>query len=50
MASLYIMVTHISRIVPHIIHHGGSYMRRDRIHEIVIIRRRLSLQDIAIIQ
>ena len=47
---LHIMVSHVSCIVPHKVHHPGSHMGSDGIYIIVIIRCGLSLQDITVIQ
>ena len=49
MPSLYIMVTHITYHISHIIHHIRRNMSRHGIHEIIIVSCRLTLQDIPII-
>ena len=49
-SGFHIMITHISGIIFHVVHHLRTKMRRYRIYIIIVISCRLSLQDIAIIE
>ncbi len=49
-AGLYVMVTHITGIIPHEIHHLRCQMRGNGIYVIIIIGCGLSLQNVTIVQ
>ena len=46
----YIMISHVTGIILHIVHHLGTEMRRNRIYIIIIISGRLALQYITVIK
>ena len=46
----HIMISHVPGIVSHKIHHLGTYVRCHCIYIIIIVCRRLSLQNISVIQ
>ena len=50
MASLHVVVSHVSRIVAQIVHHRRRHMGCSRVDEIVVVYGRLSLQNVAVVE
>ena len=50
MASLHVVVSHVTRIVAQIVHHRRRHKGCSRVEEIVVVYGRLSLQNVAVVE